>query len=295
MRSKVLLTAALVVLSLACSGAPDESDAALANPEDRPYATTPDGIPIAYSDHGEGEPTLVFVHGWLGNRNYWAGQVMAFAGKYRVVTLDLAGHGESGTGRTDWATKTFGEDIRAVVEQLDLERVILVGHSLGGIAVLEAARLMPERTLGVIGVDTLHDADFKFDDAQLDALLAQYESQFQPTCAQFVRAMFAGGTSDPTIVERTIAGMCAAPPEIAIPVFAAMRDYDMPAAMREVKAPIRCINSARHPTNVEGNRAYSADFKAVAMEGVAHFPMFDQPDEFNQVLSVVVTSLVGAT
>lgn len=57
-----------------------------------------DGIPVRYEVHGAGPPALVFVHGWSCDRDYWRGQVEHFAGRYRVVTVDLAGHGESGGG-----------------------------------------------------------------------------------------------------------------------------------------------------------------------------------------------------
>ncbi len=53
----------------------------------------------------------------------------------------------------------FGADVQAVVEYLGLEKVILVGHSMGGPVALEAARLMPDRVIGVIAVDALQDAD----------------------------------------------------------------------------------------------------------------------------------------
>ena len=64
-------------------------------------ATSPDGIPIAFEVDGSGDHALVFVHGWSCDRSYWAKQLPAFETRYRVVAMDLAGHGESGSGRAD--------------------------------------------------------------------------------------------------------------------------------------------------------------------------------------------------
>jgi pimeloyl-ACP methyl ester carboxylesterase len=78
-----------------------------------------------------------------------------------VVALDLAGYGQSGGGRKDWTMAAFGQDVVSVVEALGLKRVVLIGHSLGGPAVLEAARRMPGRVVGLVLVDSWVDFEGK--------------------------------------------------------------------------------------------------------------------------------------
>ena len=73
-----------------------------------------DGVPISYEVRGNGSPALVFVHGWSCDRTYWKAQVEPFAVNHKVVTIDLAGHGESGTQRSDWTMEAFSEDVAAV-------------------------------------------------------------------------------------------------------------------------------------------------------------------------------------
>ena len=120
-------------------------------------ATSPDGIPIRYHAAGRGDPALVFVHCGGCEQGFWDGQMAHFAAKHRVVALDLAGHGQSGVGRKDWTMPAFGQDVVSVVEALGLKRVVLIGHSLGGPVVLEAARRMPGRVAGLVLVDTMVD------------------------------------------------------------------------------------------------------------------------------------------
>ena len=60
-----------------------------------------DGVEIAYEVKGYGEPALVFVHGWCWDKSIWENQVKVFSAKYKVITIDLAGHGESGSNRKD--------------------------------------------------------------------------------------------------------------------------------------------------------------------------------------------------
>jgi pimeloyl-ACP methyl ester carboxylesterase len=118
-----------------------------------------DGVPIGYEVHGSGTPALVFVHGWSCDRSYWRGQVDAFAARHRVVTVDLAGHGASGAGRSAWTMPAFGEDVVAVVAELGLDDLVLddlvlVGHSMGGDVIVETALRLPGQVLGLVWVDT---------------------------------------------------------------------------------------------------------------------------------------------
>src|SRR5215467_1916483 len=101
-----------------------------------------DGVPIHYRSLGAGPTAVVLVHCWGCSMKTWDGQVAALAARYQVVLLDLAGHGESGKGRKDYTIQAFGQDVRAVCDALGLKKVILVGHSMGGPVILEAASLM---------------------------------------------------------------------------------------------------------------------------------------------------------
>lgn len=249
-----------------------------------------DGVPIAYTARGEGDVALVFIHGGFADASFWSEQVEAFAARHRVVTLDLAGHGESGM-RTEWTLAAFGEDVAAVVEALDLPPVVLVGHSLGGAVALEAARRMPDRVVGVIAVDTLQNADAGWDEKAWQERKAAFREDFDGTCRRMAGALFHDG-AEAGLVASVTERLCDGPPEAAA-MLESFNGYDRAAAMRAVAAPIRAINGDLYPTNVEGNRRYAPGFDAVIMEGVGHFPMLERPDEFNRHLAAAVAALAG--
>jgi len=294
--SRLTLSAALLVL-LACGGAAAPEPPVAVGPTPRApgpgTATAADGTPLAYTLAGAGAPALVFIHGWMCDQSFWAAQIPAFAATHTVVTLDLAGHGLSGMERPGWPLLAFGTDVQAVVEQLGLERVILVGHSMGGPVALEAARLMPERVIGVVAVDSLHDADLKYDPQQIQGLLAAFEKDFVATCGQFSSSMFVAG-ANPALVEQVTAAMCDGSPEIATALFRQFIDYDMGKALTAVTAPVRFINGAGFPTDLEINRRYHPDFDGVVMDGVGHFLMMEKPEAFNQLLAAAVAEIGGA-
>ncbi len=100
-------------------------------PHTRGITLSSDNIPISYSVYGQGKITLLFVHGWSCDSRYWYKQISSFSKKYRIVTIDLAGHGHSGYARKDYTMPLFGDDVKSVIETLDAENVILIGHSMG--------------------------------------------------------------------------------------------------------------------------------------------------------------------
>ena len=153
------------------------------------YRLSKDGVPISYEIYGAGEPTLVFVHGWSCDARYWRAQLPYFSKKHRVVTLDLAGHGHSGTTRSQYTMWAFGEDVRAVTEAIGSRSVILIGHSMGGSVIAEAARLMPNRVIGLIGVDTLENIEYPMTREELKKMIAPLEKDFRTGSRQFVGEM----------------------------------------------------------------------------------------------------------
>ena len=289
---KHIFLIAVFGFALACGGSTQEAPTPTGPPAGPGIAIAPDGVSIAYTVFGSGSPALVFVHGWMCDQTYWTDQVASFSDDHTVVTIDLAGHGASGMDREGWPLMALGADVEAVVEALGLDPVILVGHSMGGPVVLEAARLMPDRVIGVVGVDTLQDADFKYDPEEVAPFLAEFESDFPGTCRGLVASMFLEG-ADPALVERIAVDMSAGPPEIGIALMRGYIDYDAAAAFTAVPAaiPIRCINSTMYATKVEGNRAYHGDFEVITMDGVGHFLMIEQPQEFNTHLAQVVAAI----
>jgi pimeloyl-ACP methyl ester carboxylesterase len=71
----------------------------------------------------------------------------------------------------------------------------------------------------------------------------------------------------------------------------AIFSYDPAPALKEVKVPIRAINSDLNPTSVEVNRKYSPQFDAVIMKGSGHYPMLEDPAKFNQLLAEILRTL----
>lgn len=131
--------------------------------------TTTDGTTIAYDDEGRGRP-LVLVHGITESRRSWDPLLDALASRWRVVRIDLRGHGESDR-RAPYDPVTMAGDVAAVVEALGLGEPLLVGHSMGGV-VVSAYGGAGHPARGIVNVDqALALAGFKDALAPIEALL----------------------------------------------------------------------------------------------------------------------------
>jgi len=253
--------------------------------------TAADGVPIHYDVKGKGEPALVFIHCWGCDRTLWENQVAAFAKNHRVVTVDLPGHGKSGKGRTSWSIESYGEDVKRVVTKLGLKRVVLIGSSMSGPVALEAARLMPDRVIAIVPVDTLQNVEQKMSAEQVEGMVKQLQFDYKGQMTQFANQyLFAPGTPA-AVKERVLSQAISMPQELGLPILKAAWQYDPIPTLRTIKVPIRAINFDLFPTNLEGNRKYAPQFDAVIMKGIGHYPMLEDPACFNELLAAILRDL----
>ena len=253
--------------------------------------TAADGVAIHYEVKGKGEPALVFIPCGSCDRTVWENQVPVFAQKHRVVTIDLPGHGESGKGRTNWSIESYGEDVKRVVTKLGLKRVVLIGSSMGGPVVLEAARLMPERVVAIVPVDTLQNVEQKMTPEQVEGAVKKLQSDYKGQLTQSVNQYLFAASTPAAVKERILKLVAAIPPELGIPILKAALSYDPIPTLRTIKAPIRAINSDLYPTNLEGNRKYAPQFDAVIIKGSGHYLMLENPARFNELLTGILRDL----
>lgn len=258
-------------------------------------ALSKDGTPISYEVYGQGEPTLVFVHGWSCDARYWRAQLPHFSENHRVVMLDLAGHGHSGSTRSLYTMKAFGEDVQAVTEVTDSRLVILIGHSMGGLVIAEAAQLMPDRVIALIGVDTLEDIEYPLTREELDQMLAPLKNDFQTGSRQFVRGMISSST-DPLISEWILSDMSAAPPAVALSAMNELLSLyvegEVARIFDNVRIPVITVNGDMWPINHEANRRHMLSFDAIVLKDADHFLMMARPEDFNRALEKAIDTIL---
>lgn len=256
-------------------------------------ARSVDGAEIRYEVTGAGEPTLVLVHGWALDRHLWDGVVPGLARRQRVITLDLPGHGESGS-RAQWTIPAYGQDVQAVVEAAGAKDLVLVGHSMGGLVILEAARRLRERVKGLILVDIVLDAEEQTPPEQVDGMVQQLEADYKGVTTHMSNEyLFGPGTPAP-VRERVLGHALAMKPEVSIALLREVWTYDPRPALREIQAPIRGVSADKFPTNLEVNRRHMPGYEAAIVVGTAHYLMLEKPDRFARALDEALAQVLKA-
>ncbi|HEY7514343.1 MAG TPA: alpha/beta hydrolase [Vicinamibacteria bacterium] len=261
------------------------------NAEDRTLRLA-DGAEMAYVDRGKGSPAIVLVHCGNCRKEIWKETLDAFAGEHRVVAMDLPGYGRSPAGaRTTASIPALGADVAALVKHLKLEKVVLVGNSLGGPVALEAAHLLgPKRVLGVVAVDTLQDVEAVWPEESWRKVLEAYEADFVKMCDQLMLGLLPKDAPEATR-QRVDDETCSNDPKVAIALHRTFRSYEASRALREAGVPVWAINSTQRATAVDANRKYSPTFQVILMDGVGHYPQVEKPAEFQAHLLFVVRAL----
>jgi len=250
-----------------------------------------DGVKIAFTVQGEGEPALIFIPGWSCDKSYWEEQIDIFSKQFKVVAIDLGGQGESGVDRKNWTIEAFGEDVAAVVNYLKLDKVILVGHSMGGVVIIEAAKLLKGKVLGLVGVDAFQKFEDDWIIEQRNEILKAFKKDFKTMTKQFVKKMF-NANSDSILANKIAENMSQVPQDIALSSIENALFYDPVPTLKEIKLPIVSIDSDMYPVAVEENRKIVEHFTEKTIKDVGHFIMLEKPNQFNEYLFEAIDELV---
>jgi pimeloyl-ACP methyl ester carboxylesterase len=197
--------------------------------------------------------------------------------------------------RSRYTMSAFGEDVRAVTEATGAGRVILLGHSMGGSVIAEAARLMPDRVVGLIGVDTLENIEYPMTSEELAKMIGPLEKDFGAGAREFVKQMVSPSMK-PELREWILADMSAAPPAVALSALeCTMSQYITKEAAKifdEIRVPVMSVNGDLWPIDYAANRRHMASFDAIVVKGADHFLMLDRPEEVNGALDKAIDAIL---
>jgi pimeloyl-ACP methyl ester carboxylesterase len=252
-------------------------------------AATVDGLNIHSSSTGSGKATLVLVHGWTCDSTSWDAQVPVLAKKYRVITLDLPGHGKSGAPKDGrFSMDLFARAVEAVRAEAKVDKIVLVGHSMGAPVIRQYARLYPDHVAALVAVD-----------GPLD--MRQFPSDFKPpalTGAEglkaregMIRGMFTPQTP-PEVQQKVLAMMLKAPEATAIGAMNSMMDPSLRKAdVTPMPALTIWAGTNQQMPKVEAEKAVLPKYEQTQVAGTGHFVMMEKPEEFNRLVIAFVDKL----
>ena len=252
---------------------------------------------INYNLTGIGDITLLFVHGSFLDETYWDAQVDYFSSSYQVVTMDLAGHGKSGNNRSTWTIEQFGQDVIALIKRLQLKNVILIGHSMGAEAILEAAVLYSQPIIGVIAVEAFKNAGTALPQEfqpQIEKIEAQIKTDFAQTTEEYARMYLLTDETPSAITDRIVKAYRGAYEPMGVESTKDTFHYSdrERELLQQLPFKLHLINVNYRPTNTEALDRYAAkSYELIPIKGTSHFPMIENPREMNELLGTAITQI----
>ena len=240
-----------------------------------------DNARIHYVNYGKGDEALVLVHGWTQNIDAWRDQISDFTRRYRVIAIDLPGHGQSDKPQVTYSMDLFARAVEAVMRDAKVKRAVLVGHSMGTPVARQFYRKYPEKTLAIVIVDgPLRPFG---DKAIMNQMIAGFRG---PNYRDMVAQMLAGisGTNlSSEVKERINTSSNNTPQSVLVSAFEGMAD-DSIWGEDKINVPVLAImaKTPLFPPNIEESfRAIAPKIDFQLWDGVGHFIMMEKPKEFN--------------
>lgn len=271
---------------------------------------TRDGGTVHLIEQGEGRP-VVLLHGITLRADAWAPQFHLLADRYRVIALDLRGHGGSVAGDDGYGLPRLAADLASVLDGLDLRDALVVGHSMGGMTAMQFAGDHPDvlasRVAGLVFLATrAHQVMPPYVDRAARALVARGQVRIDAGGAlpgratvnnRIVRAAFGDRPSPKAVALVAEMGRSMAP-EALLPSVAGLLDHDARQALRDTDTPSLVVVGTRDLlTPVPSSRHLAhllPDSDFVVLPRAGHQLMQERPEELAELLDAFVARIEGS-
>ncbi len=268
-----------------------------------PYLKTPRGLNWHYEVEGEGE-VLLFLHGWAMNSRIWRQQIKYFSERYKVIAIDLPGHGKS-----EWLKVSLADmaaDIEFLLQQLNCQGAGIVASSFGGLVALKLFSLNPELIKFFVFAGSqpkfsrAEDYPFGLDSARIRKLAGQLESDYPSIVNIFFRSLFTRHERESRRFKwiQTFRSVeVVAEKEALMELLYILEHEDLRAIFATIDRPMLFINGTEDYICEKDfyvelqKRIPEARFDW--FERCGHFPFLSQPHEFNQAVDSFLVTVIA--
>ena len=243
------------------------------------------GVRLAFERRGTGSP-LVLLHGYPLDHHLWDDVAPLLTDTFELILPDLRGFGESSTVDSFYTMEDFASDIAALLDQLEIQKTAIAGHSMGGYVALAFARLYPERVtgLGLISTQVLADAP--------DRKEGRYKSAAEVAdkgIASVVETMTPKFTSDPQLQRFARESMERQQPAAYIGALKAMAErVDSTPMLSSLAVPLVIVHGdADSLIPIDRAREVKAalpNAHLVEISGAGHMPMMETKEKTAEAL-----------
>jgi 3-oxoadipate enol-lactonase len=247
------------------------------------------GLSIFYSDEGQGEP-LLLIHGFPLSSQMYVPQRAALKHRFRVITPDLRGMGQSDVPTSGYSMDAYVDDLLALLDHLDIERAVVGGMSMGGYIAFALLRRAPERVKGLVLIDTKATADDEEMLQKRRALIEQVRNG-GPKEAADTSKMLTERThqENPDLVDYVQSIMLSTPADGIVGALQAMIVRpDSTSMLRTINVPTLIIvgsdDPLTPPESAKQMQQVMPNARLVVIEDAAHASNLERPEDVNRAI-----------
>lgn len=254
--------------------------------------TTLNDSRIHYKEYGQGDKTLIFVHGWGCDLNAWKYQFNYFKEKYHLVLIDLPGYGQSDKLEEDYTIDLFAQSVLKIISDLEIENPVLIAHSMGLPVAMEVLKQLNSENAMLCNIDGVY-LDFPADSAErqhyqegLNDFANMFKGEsYKQNVEQFCQG-FITETTPPDVSDYILSTMTKTPEKIGFQSMRSLIDekYWDKQSINNKSIAIYAKIADLPPDNENILRKTFPNLTYVEMDNVNHFLMMEKPGEVNEIL-----------
>lgn len=252
------------------------------------------GSRLWYEDQATTGRPIVFIHGWCMSSAVWKLQREGLSDSFRVITLDLRGHGHSPPHADGFHIKGCTEDIAGLLEYLDIYNAILAGWSLGATIAIAAYLLCRQRLSGLVLISGTprfaQSADFSYGLSQVEVngMAKKVDRNIRRALDGFLTRMLASGEADFERVHKLLSSIPAPATEVALQALETLIEADVRDQLAKIDCPTLLVHGDRDviclPEASEFMSRQVPTSRQVVFSGCGHVPFLTQGANFNAII-----------
>lgn len=239
------------------------------------------GVKTFYMEFGSGNP-IIFIHGATANHEVWNRQIKFFAKKFKVITLDLPGHGKSENIRKKVLIEDYSNHVARFVSGLRLDKFFVVGHSMGGAIAMDFTLKNMKHVKGLVLVST--GVKLKIP----SSFMLSLRKNFEKTILTDLKSMIFSEKTDKKLAEKVVQESLKCPLKTCLNDFTACNNFDFSNMISRIRIPtLIVVGKDDILTSIKYSFFLHEKIKNSKLEIIddaGHMVMIEKPEQFNKIV-----------
>lgn len=253
-------------------------------------------IKVSYNEIGEGENTVIFIHGFPFNKSSWNEQLEALKDKAKVISYDIRGFGKSETGSKKASISVYADDLIHLMDALKIDKAVVCGLSMGGYILLNAVDRYPDRFKALILADTQCLADSEEGKEKRYTTIQDIEKNgLEPFAEKFLKGAFSKQAKKENVemIKKII--LSTSPDTVKSALVALAERKESCSHLKKIKVPtlVVCGEEDELTTLPQSEFLFNniSGAKMQVIEKAGHLSNIEKSDLFNKYLKDFIAAL----